>query len=222
MSDLEYLDSWLASAWYLTKVEDRLSNTLYNFQYERGPFTCQWTHFGESTSWDERGNLASEISGYCSYQNIQDPTRMYSGQLNSPTYLGKIISGSGEKITFYSSENRISMREMYPSLYNESGSAGIFYSRFRDNRCPRYIEKDKAWIYLTGQYSQYLPLNWSQHPLDVLALTRTKQLNSIYIDHQQHDSRLDVSVFRFKYNDDNSRMHLKELGIGHAGATIQR
>lgn len=222
MSDLEYLDSWLASAWYLTKVEDRLSNTLYNFQYERGPFTCQWTHFGESTSWDERGNLASEISGYCSYQNIQDPTRMYSGQLNSPTYLGKIISGSGEKITFYSSENRISMREMYPSLYNESGSAGIFYSSFRDNRCPRYIGKDKAWIYLTGQYSQYLPLNWSQHPLDVLALTRTKQLNSIYIDHQQYDSRLDVSVFRFKYNDDNSRMHLKELGIGHAGATIQR
>lgn len=218
MSDLEYLDSWLASAWYLTKVEDRLGNPLYDFQYARGPFTCQWTHFGESTSWEERGQLASESSGYSSYQNIQDPTSVYSGQLNSPTYLSLIISGSGKRITFNSSENRISMREMYPNLYSGCGSAGNFYTRFRDNRCPRYNEIDKAWIYLTGQYSQYLPQDWSQHPLDVLALTRTKQLNSIYID-KQYDSRLDVNVFRFKYNADSSRMHLKELGIGNSGET---
>ncbi len=222
MSDLEYIDSWLANAWYLTKVEDRLGNKLYGLNYERGPFTCQWTHFGETTSWDEEGQLASNHSGYSSYSNIQDPTREYSGQLNSPTYLSEITTLSGLKLHFYSTENRISMRDMYPNMYAESGSAGNFYTRFRDYHCERYNERDKAWIYLTSDYSQYLPQNWSQHPLDVLALTRTKQLNSIYIDKTHSDSRIDTRTFRFKYNEDDTRMHLEEFCISNSGGhTLQ-
>jgi len=220
MSDFENIDSWLASAWYLTKVEDRIGNVLYELQYERGPFTCQWTHFGETTSWEEHGYHASNISGYSSYSNLQDPTREYSGQLNSPTYLSGINTNSGLKLTFYSSENRISMHDMYPYLYRESGGAGNFYSQFRDFHCYRYVDIAKAWIYLTSQYSSYLPQNWSQHPHDVLALTRTKQLNSIYLYNTKSDERLDTRIFRFKYNTDESRMHLNEFCICNSGSAV--
>lgn len=68
-------EPWSANSWYMTKVEDRFGNVLYEFQYDRGPFIAQ------------------------AYRNEWNVNR-FETNFTSPVYLKRINMFDGRSVVF--------------------------------------------------------------------------------------------------------------------------
>lgn len=117
MSDQEDYASWIATSWYLTKVTDRLQNTLFELTYERGPFYAQPFRSYESTNYVERGKDMTDPFGHTyvytetgGYSNLYFP---YSIQLDAPVYLQKIEAKNGVNLIFERVQSSQSMDSLY-------------------------------------------------------------------------------------------------------------
>lgn len=102
-------ESMVASAWYLTEVQDRFGNSLYKFYYDRGKFIVQVNSVDERII-DEINALPTEIW----------KAKDYSLCLNSPVYLSKIIMPlSKDSLVFSLDNNRIlTACDFYPEFCN--------------------------------------------------------------------------------------------------------
>lgn len=193
-------DSFIAKTWYLTKIKDKYGNTVFRFNYERGPFIAQFINSYNSLLTNdnaEYGGLMGTMFASSLESNAIFP---YGGMLNSPVYLKSIGSGeSGTLATFESSYIPLTTDELYPNLnlnnhpvcqapansglelfmylcYNGYGSK---YSQFRYGG--PYTIKDKT----------------------ILKYTRLKVLDKI---------KFPTYSIELKYNY-NNRMHLDEVKI---------
>lgn len=107
---------WIATSWYLTRVEDHFGNLLYDFSYWRGKFTAQLFKSDISSSW-ENANF-NYNSGNHTQKNV------YSGTLHLPVYLSQIHTYGGDYLSFMTYapyEVGTAYRHLYPSLYNPNG-----------------------------------------------------------------------------------------------------
>lgn len=107
---------WSASSWYLTKVEDRFGNKLYEFTYSRGKFVGQIFKYSYSEAFNK-----NDFDYYSGWHSVASA---YSGTLNTPVYLSQIKTMGGESISFtyyspYSSGT--AAMHLYPSLYQSDG-----------------------------------------------------------------------------------------------------
>ncbi len=98
---------WVSNAWYLTRVEDRYGNWIYDFTYERGKFIADFHEFYSFTSVSSK----SGSCGFYAYPSMSDPNYYgemvyYAGNLISPVYLKKIRHMTdGISIVFDSSDS---------------------------------------------------------------------------------------------------------------------
>lgn len=119
MSEVEADFPWIANTWYLKRVEDRLGNELYSFEYERGKFIAHIFYQAISVSYYASNSaflLPSGGGGF--YNNYHFP---YGIQLIAPIYLKSIQSSAGEKLVFHSSDWGVSPSTLYPSFYTRYG-----------------------------------------------------------------------------------------------------
>ena len=119
-SDDEEYVPWIATCWYLTKVEDRFGNQLYSLSYQRGKFTAQFyrTYYEEEVSQTDLGN----------HQSWQSVTNYYTGTLHSPIYLTSIQTLGHGSATFWSKNPYPAgnaARRLYPSLYNGNDALNL-------------------------------------------------------------------------------------------------
>lgn len=104
-SNLNYFGNpnWIANAWYLTKIEDYIGNTVFDLEYERSYFTANifetWNAYERSCLidkfWPEPDEWIVSSSGNSSDGN---------GSLISPVYLKSVTSNREQKIEFYKSD----------------------------------------------------------------------------------------------------------------------
>lgn len=108
---------WVATSWYLTRVEDHFGNLLYDFSYWRGKFTAQLFKSDISTSLKH---------GYYNFwAEEHEQNHVYFGTLHLPVYLHQIHTYGGDNVSFmrYSPyEAGTAYRHLYPSLYNPNGT----------------------------------------------------------------------------------------------------
>ena len=109
---------WVATSWYLTKVQDRLGVVLYELTYCRGKFQAQLFRTTITTEIEVNGHSSSSTSS------------PYSGTLNLPVFLTAIEARGGDSLSFHwtkAFDSDETSRQLYPSLYtNGSTSLSIF------------------------------------------------------------------------------------------------
>jgi RHS repeat-associated protein len=94
--------NWIANTWHMTKIEDHLGNSIFEFEYERSYFTANIFEtrgaYENSCLLDRPAPLPDEwiVSSYGSYVEG-------NGSLISPVYLKSINSNSGQVIQFHRS-----------------------------------------------------------------------------------------------------------------------
>lgn len=122
--------AWAANSWYLRRVEDRLGNLLYSFEYERGCFIAHVFYSARAYTFqasDSYWLLPSSGGGY--NNNYDFP---YGIQLIAPIYLKSIETPKDEKIEFYS--YNVNLIDHYSSLYNRYGTS--LYSTLQSHVYP--------------------------------------------------------------------------------------
>jgi len=109
---------WVATSWFLTKVEDRLGNKLFNLEYDRGKFMVQLF----KTVYSQQINHTTAIPGSW-FNGVHDEYVFqsgFSGTLNLPVYLKSITTFGGDSVTFSmrdAFQPGSVARHLYPSLY---------------------------------------------------------------------------------------------------------
>jgi len=83
------MSTWVANAWYLTKIIDKYGNDIYDLTYERGDYIAQFYRtIGQTTTSFSSGSWKSPS---CSYSGGMDLNAV-EGKLISPVYLKTISS----------------------------------------------------------------------------------------------------------------------------------
>lgn len=203
-SDLNSTVPWVADCWYLTSVEDRFGNKLYDFEYKRGKFLVQL-----SKCIFDQNSFQSQPDGI---ERWTTSPNHFSGTLNVPTHLSKLHTASGTVVDFtmlraYPSGQ--TGKRLYPSLYDSNGticsmpSANFnqFQFFYLQNQCPENMQ-----YWATNTYN----------PNDWLACTELSHLSSISI---KEDSMFYSRTFFFEY-DTIGRVHLSGLNISTSGTPL--
>ena len=173
---------WVASSWYLTRIEDRLGNLLYEFNYERGKYLVQM--FPPSTT-----------------------TSGYSATLNLPVYLTDIITRQGWQASFSMTRPYTAgqaSRNLYPSLYSGNTALSLLQGGANMDVTPLpfyYLQNAQ------DQHARFYSATNQLCPLDPLSAMDIKRLSSVNI--RMGLSQADVSYI-FNY-DNSGRYHLSSL-----------
>lgn len=207
MSAVETNYPWIANTWYLKRVEDRLGNELFSFEYERGKFITHIYYQALSVSYSASSSaflLPSGGGGF--HNNYHFP---YGIQLIAPVYLKSIQASTGEELVFSSSDWGVSPSTLYPSFYTRYGpyiSASLSYY------VTPYSQYQMTFYYLQTDNSAITPYQYnptSQDKLtDPLKATCLRKLN--YISKRTVSGSFYESTISFQFND-TPKLHLKGL-----------
>lgn len=213
MSDLERVEPWNANSWYLTKVEDRYGNDLYDLYYTRGKFMVHFSHFNYSFFYQNYSN-AYGISASEDYL-VSNSSFPYIVMFNAPVYLEKIAASNGQSIEFFSSDLKIPLGTLYPSL-----ASGVYKQSLYEKLSERIGAYDQwQYYYLQTNDSDVTPYQYRSNDYnqytDPLEFTCLRMLNYIDLYHQEGGRR-----YEFQYSL-TSRMHMtgiKIIGLENEGA----
>ena len=203
-TDLNERIPWVANCWYLTKVEDRFGNTLYELEYHRGKFLAQ---LNKCTSSQE--GYQSNPSGLQFWKT--DPNKL-TGTLTVPVYLSKIRARSGTEMNFLMAPmflNGKTGKKLYPSLYDANGEFIPIlpiaeYSQYQFYYLQKANTENKR-FWATNTYNIH----------DPLACTSLSRLASISI---KEDSLMSSKSFTFQY-DTLGRVHLSGMEIASGSSS---
>lgn len=127
---------WIASTWMLTSVVDRFGKVLYSLHYKRGKFITQVcrAYFSETQN-----------ASNGSTDGFDSSTSALAATLNSPVYLYRIFSSSGQMVKFESQspfDGEIASHVLYPSFYDADGKLKII-NDLQENAAAMY---EKAFL----------------------------------------------------------------------------
>lgn len=206
-SDNQRVVPWTANSWYLTQVQDRFGNILYEFTYARGYFMVQISNA-----------FFAEVS-YSMYDSHSSDNRSYpyTSTLNAPVYLQGIKVIDGDSLTFITMDafgTNAASKKLYPSFYdangNENGKYKIgFYNvigNYYGNYICYYLQSNDSHI---SQY-QFPNPNKLNDPLSSIGL---KLLTCIQIRHYDMEMIGGPSSFYFFDYDTIGRLHIKDVKI---------
>ena len=203
ITDRDIQSTWVATSWYLTKVEDRFGNELFRLDYTRGKFLVQLynTTYSETFSVYESTQWNTVA---CAEHDILS-SNLYSGTLNSPCYLSEITTRGGKNIHFYMSSPYAAgttSRHIYPSAYNSDDTPKLLYTTaFAGIHYPFYYLQCP--LPEIKQYWSMSSVEWN----DPLSAIELELLNKIVI----KNGELPGSIsYQLNY-DFIGRAHLKEV-----------
>lgn len=195
-SDIEKIESFFATSWYLTYIKDRFGNILYELKYKRGKFIAQFYNTAVSYYIYEKAKFYGSSYGQeFSHSNYSFP---YGGVLNSPVYIDKIITPYKVSIEFDTSYSNTPTKDLYPGLDVYKCFSDYDYS---DVTLFYYLQTDKKNI---AQY-QFEDKQGNKYA-NPLASTRLNELHNIII--KWGDSPDMIIELDYDYN---SRMHLTDV-----------
>lgn len=228
MSEVEEVESWFATSWYLTHIYDRFGNELYRLNYKRGYYLPQLYRLEYSTTYHGAdsgvwwykafGFIGDGVLGneFTEASSIKFP---FGGELLSPVYLDEIICADSIKVVFASGPSNLDMAQCYNGILGGGNlNGGKVYGFFRDENNSNF----KPFYYLESdnpdarryQYSPDSAINGDF--MNVLSRTRHMRLNSISIQTDTDSSSGNDICFHFIY-DYSGRMHLASISRSHWG-----
>ncbi len=196
-SDTNNRIPWVATSWYLTKVEDRFGTKLYELSYNRGKFLVQLSKSGFS-----RESFQQQPDGI-SQENLTP--NYFSGTLNAPVHLSSIHTLSGKEVTFLVTKTYLhgsTGKRLYPSLYQN----GVLQD-FPIDRIPNHNQY--PFFYLQSQSPNQQYWNTNHTPDDMFSTIDLPQLKRIDI---FSESTLSSKTYTLKY-DTVGRPHLSSMDI---------
>lgn len=119
------VEDWRANTWYLTEIQDRFGNVLYEFNYTRGKFLTQIFNNLVQIS----VNYQFSNGWVSQHQHTAETTAKFpfAITLNSPVYLSNITTFDKTHIDFNISETtKIPLTDFYPSFNNYCQSSVYF------------------------------------------------------------------------------------------------
>ena len=120
MGDTERCIPWLANSWYLTKVEDRHGNKLFELTYTRGKFMVQMHHsyyYRIIENCHKEGSFFTGLS-VGDQSTLSNQSFPYSVHFNAPVFLSGIYGSDGKDVLFLSSDLKIPLSTLYPEISN--------------------------------------------------------------------------------------------------------
>lgn len=203
-SDHDVSSTWVATNWFLTKVEDRFGNELFRLNYRRGKFIVQLYQ----SSYSE--NIMTTSPNLTWHSNLTEDhsswaTGSYSGTLNSPCYLTHISSLGGNSVYFHFGQaypDDTASRNLYPSLYSNGSPKNIY-----PFNPPSYTQFYFSYLQ-SLEYSQYwsTPTDKRNDPLSAM------DLQFLYGISVKLGSSTDSVYYQLNY-DTNGRKHLSNVQI---------
>ena len=187
--------SFMASAWYLTKIVDRHGNPLYTFTYERGCYLAQF--YNEIKTIPASGN-----------PDIQASAIGLLGTFYIPTYLRRIQTLSGIEIQFQTEDSPVSGPALYPTIGQRSDWHTL---KSKTSHLTAY-DKGCAW-------GNFPLVERRENPL---LSTRLRELQKIHIScpslNEKNGAAHDKTI-HLAYDYD-SRMHLAQISIDQGDEPI--
>ena len=205
MQQIDDVNSWWATSWYLTKVTDRLGNVLFDLTYERGIFFAQAFNSYEYSSFDEHESGWGSVS--YGEDNYNFP---YTIQLDAPVFLKEINAKNGVKISF----NRQFSGQTLSDLY-QNDPQGIlrpdnWYSKLMEQIMPdnTYPYPGMPFYYLqSNEFSSYhYPGSDTLYTDKLLERMGLYKLNQVSV--YEPDQSGTYNIFRFTYSNPTERMYL--------------
>lgn len=189
-ADTRMLTPWVSSSWYLTRVEDRFGNTLYQFSYSRGHLFAHLTRSDVSTS--RRDGMEFH----------------YNGTLMSPVYLDSIVTLDGQRIEFGSETDRtLTSSLLYSSFYANHQFRDVF-STEENNRikypCSYLVDEGVQQGSIPDAFLEY----YRNDPLRLMSLRHLSSIR-VFPDHNLSDTSVRYD-FTYGYN---FRMHITGIRI---------
>ena len=203
----ERYSSWMASAWYLNQVQDRLGNVLYKFEYRKGYYLVQaynsFYAYAVNTTFHFMGTLEERYTMY----NRDFP---YSLTLTLPIYLSKVTAMDGTEVSFFLKDWEKRAIDLYPPLYTGPMSLPMLKKglgvdeAFIPDGTFYYLQTDdyQAKSHQRGGYV-YTTIT-DQRDDDPLVTMGLKYLDSISV---RRGPGGNVSIYELDYNTSN-RLHL--------------
>lgn len=166
-SDYEDLESWHATAWYLTNVKDRFGNVVYKFTYQRGEYIAQ--------IYNAFAGVASSYNNNNYQRVIHNGDFPYSMTLVSPVYLSSVKTNDLLKVT-------LSYKDAleYPALRGDSLYPN-FYQKLNKNNISlinNILHTYNEDTHVSEKYDKY-PFYYLQTPIDSMARFRVRSNDTI-------------------------------------------
>lgn len=198
--------AWAANSWFLRKVEDRLGNTLYSLEYERGKFIAHVFYSAKAVFYNaSESDWLLPSSGGGVNNNYYFP---YGIQLIAPIYLKSIETPMDEKIVFNSTDI-LTSSTLYPSLYAMYGEG--LYARLKSLVYPN-SNQHLPFYYLQTNDNNVTPYQNAPNSIgkqtDPLASTILKKL--LYIAKTKKSTNAYISMVTLNMAN-TPRMHLSDI-----------
>lgn len=220
MCSQQVLFSWNSTAWYLTKVTDRLGNVLYEFEYERGYYIAQpyknamWIENNESYSGGLLGYYDEVHSGNFDYP--------YGGTVSSPVYLKRVNCANGCRLDFTMVDSPLGPVQLWGTTdngniqYNMQNHAIGYLRDGNSPAFPFYYLQAENGAETQYQYRGMGTSAWMSLKVNnPLVSTRSRDLTSIEVI-TSYDSVSQTYAMHYDYS---PRMHLTELTVTGSGGT---
>ncbi len=216
MCSLQLLYSWNSTAWYLTKVTDRLGNVLYEFEYERGYYIAQpykdmmWTVNSEYYGNSVLGYHNETLSGNFNYP--------YGGTVSSPVYLKQVKCANGCKLLFSMADSPIGPQQLW-GKDNTDLQIDMHNHAYGYESNPRYQKTPFYYLQVddcSDTLYQYRGMGYAEWQVRVntpLISTRAKDLTSIKVS-TVYDNISQTYNLNYDYS---PRMHLTEVSVTGSG-----
>ena len=180
-SYLNEIIPWGATCWYLTSVEDRLGNILYELTYDRGYYLVQL------------------------FNNQTNPYN-YSGTLNLPLYLSSIKTYMGDSIDFFFSE-AYSAGQTAKNLYDGHFQTSSYSELLSGIPASEIPQKPFYYLQCRNDTTQLFFATEQANEYDPLSAMGIKRLTKISIRSGLSTETVD---YMFNY-DENGRYHLSSI-----------
>lgn len=172
---------WDATSWYLTRVEDRFGNMLYELKYRRGKYMAQM------------------------YRSTTSNTSDYCGTFNLPVYLDTINTRSRQVAAFTMERPYTAgqaARSLYPSLYQTNYPISSLLYSYQQYNYPFYYLQTS-----TDSHALYYNANGTAIYDDPLAGIDIERIKAIAV--KTSGNRV-ITNCTFNYNN-TGRYHLASL-----------
>lgn len=216
MSANEESETWHASSWYLTKVEDRLGNVLYKLNYQRGLYVIQVfnAYYNDYVNEKATGMLGASCS--FSMNNQYFP---YTISISSPVYLKTVetLNGINVDISSGSVKSTLATENIYSSIYEDGGVQGLYRkmcSMVEDWGIPQTGANVGGFYYLQSNNDSLAKFRYpSSDDYDVLSRAKIRKIQYLVIQWDKSEPRSYIAYRFCSTETANKRLRLDSIMI---------
>ena len=198
----------IATSWYLTRIRDRNGVTLYSFNYKRDYFMAQLSQVEYYEAFFSNSYFSVDCRGDA-----------LSGTLNAPVYLKSITTLDSTRFSFLYQDafnGFQTSKVIYPSLYNQDGTAKATLSTEYNKMQPDHTGTSKKFFYLQDTLESAVhecqaptSSNRVTDPLSSIGMRVVKEIHILCLDNHAIGKS-----YGFEYNL-TGRIHLIRINVNN-------